>query len=157
MAATLRALSDQVEPPFSLSSIIRSVFPTVIVTGRDLPAGVEEVAALTCDGPLIIYRRDLPLGARRFAIAHALAHLLYDADTKGVQPGRPFSVRREIRADVFALELLAPHVSMIRHVLIWPSAGEPSNADQSVRIAASFGVPPVEIDKRIRALAMHAK
>lgn len=111
---------------------------------------------VTEDGPLIMYRRDLSTADRRFAIAHALAHLLFDFDALGVAPGRPFDAVREARADAFALELLAPHSRMMRHVVFWPldDRGDDREAymDQVDHIAAAFHVPSGQIDQRIRAL-----
>lgn len=156
VAEELRALSCQAEPPFSLPPIVAARWPDASITGRDLPSGVEEIVAFTSDGPLIVYRRDLSTAERRFAIAHALAHLLFDDGSTGVQAGHPFDSEQEVRADDFALELLAPWRCLRRHILLLPSedrCDQESYLDQVDQIAAIYHVPPSAIDQRIRTLA----
>lgn len=160
VAEKLRALSRQVEPPYSIPLLVAEAAPDVVITGRDLPPGIEEIVTVTDDGPLIIYRRGLSTAERRYAIAHALAHLLFDQDSDGVQAGQPFDAMREQRADAFALELLAPHRLLAPRIVYWPSeAGEDREVymDQVDQIAAQFHVPSAQIDQRIRELERQTK
>lgn len=151
IAHALRHGAGQTTPPYSVPAILGAAFPDAVVTGRELPDGIEEVVAQLDDGPLILYRRELPILDQRFAIAHAMAHLLWDLGCAAyVVDGD-----REARADAFALELLAPDEELRERIVFWPVDSGPDRdiyLDQVDRIAARFGVPSSEIDKRIRHL-----
>lgn len=150
VARAIRVAAQQFAPPYSLSAILEVVSAAAVITGCELPDGVEEVVAVTEDGPLILYRRELSTEDRRFALAHAIAHLVYDLD------GSAYVVDddRERRADEFALELLAPSDEMERKLVYLPEDGEDRSIymDQVDLIAAHFHVPAPQIDKRIREL-----
>lgn len=160
-ADELRSFAGLVVPPFSTRRILESHWPTAVVTGRSLPDGIEEAVALTDDGPLIIYRRELASCERRFAIAHAIAHLVFDLGSchrRGIVIERA----REIRADEFARELLIPDRALLLRVTMWPRevfTGPDLDAymDQVDQIASTFHVPPSRIDQRIRELEQYAE
>ena len=107
-AVDLRRRAGQVEPAFSTRQIIDACFPDALVTGRELPPGIDEVVSISPDGPVIIYRRGLPTPSQRFVIAHALAHVMFDRVRGGCRPGSVGHKSREERADRFAAELLIP-------------------------------------------------
>lgn len=113
---------------------------------------------MTPTGPLILYRRDLPVGAQRFAIAHGIAHLIFDfVNDKSIAPlNDPFV---EKRADDFAAELLVPLSELAPMVSRWPEGTEVDPdvdreiyLDQVDEIASCFNVPPLVIDGQIRKL-----
>lgn len=154
VAEALRNLARLTGAPFALPAIFGAAWPAGVVTGRVLPAGIEEIVTVTRDGPLIIYRRELPSPERRFAIAHAFSHLLWDLGGRAKGAGR-FDRRCEQRADAFALELLAPDRLLWPLIVFWPhDGGDDSDiyADQVDRIATHFHVPTSAIDRRIREL-----
>jgi len=161
VAAKLRLMSNQTGPPYSIPMLVSVAFPGAVVTGRALPPGVDEIVTVTDDGALIIYRRQLSTAMQRFVIAHAIAHLIFDADALGVRPGLPFDVEREARADEFAAELLAPTSKLAHHIecLESPPEGDEHEAwlDKLDRMATVFHVPPHVIAKQIRRLNRQAK
>lgn len=139
-------------------SLIRdAAFPDARITGRELPPGVDELVAVTAEGPLVIYARGLSTAGQRFAIAHALAHLLFDVgvDVHGVQPDEPYDAERETRADAFAFELLCPRCQLLQHIVLWPDSDDDAEGyrDQVDQIAAEYHLPPAAIDQQIRELA----
>lgn len=158
VAEALRSFAGQAVPPFSCQVIVETRWPTAIITGRELPIGVDELVTVTCDGVLIIYGRSLSTAERRFVIAHAIAHLLFDLGecTRG---GVIVDERREARADEFARELLVPDRALIRYVSIWPDGlfDREEYLDQVDHIAAVFHVPAGVINQRIHELARVAK
>src|SRR5690348_16042001 len=104
IAADLRHKSGQHDPSFSTRLIIDACFPHAIVTGRDLPPGIDEVVAVEPSKVTILYRRGLPTPSQRFVIAHALAHVMFDRVRGGCRPGSTGQKAREERADRFAAE-----------------------------------------------------
>lgn len=157
IAAALRTRAGLTKPPYSTTRIIQTCFPDVVVTGRKLPPLVDEIVTRTADGPLIVYRRGLSSGEQRLAIAHGLAHLIYDdaADSAGV--GRVGTQSCEERADRFAAELLVPLCDLSRVVQLWPVRAQTGSAhedflDQVDQIAALFNVAAGLIHERIRRL-----
>lgn len=154
VAEALRNLARETVPPFSVPAILGEAFPDAVVTGHDLPEGIEELVTVTPDGVLVIYRRELSTAERRFAIAHAIGHLLYDVDRGRLVQGALMDADREDRADAFALELLAPDRLMRSRIVFWPDQGADTEiyADQVDRIATHFHVPGAVIDQRIREL-----
>jgi Zn-dependent peptidase ImmA (M78 family) len=154
VAEALRNLARQTEPPFSVPAILGEAYPDAVVTGHDLPEGIEELVTVTDDGVLVIYRREMSTAERRFAIAHAICHLLYDVEDGRLLRGDSIDHEREDRADDFAMELLAPDRLLISRIVFWPDQGADADlyADQVDRIAAHFHVPTAPIDKRIREL-----
>ncbi len=109
---------------------------------------------------MIVYRRGLLLGERRFAVAHAIGHLVFD-DVRGspMFRGRGGSPKAERRADRFAEELLVPMRELERHLLIGinPDAtgdGREIYLDHVDQLASRFKAPSDVIDKRIRELIL---
>ena len=148
------------EPPYSTNQIIKACFPTTIVAGGKLPSGVDELVKLTPDGPVIMYSRALSGPEQRFAIAHALAHVLFDDARARMRAGYAGDPVREARADMFAVELLAPVAELVPRIEVLPS----ENGDEheiyldSVDVIASvFGLPAAVIDARIRDLIVTHK
>lgn len=155
IAAELRHRSDQTEPSFSTRRIIETCFPRALVTGRDLPPGVDEAVSETPQGIVILYRRGLPTPSQRFVIAHALSHVIFDRVRGGCRPGSVGHQSREKRADRFAAELLLPLSYLREYVGSWPSkepAEQERYLDQVDEIASHFQVPTGLVDKRIREL-----
>lgn len=153
-AADLRRRASLSEPSFSTKLIIEACFPDVVVTGRVLPIGIQEIVARTDEGPIIIYSRHLPVAKQRYVIAHALAHLIFDGAEGQCGPGYAGDPVREGRADRFAEELLVPLVELRPYIACWPrNENTPEHEiylDQCDEIASRFNVPPFVIDRRIR-------
>lgn len=155
IAAELRHRSGQHDPSFSTRLIIDACFPDTLVTGRDLPPGIDEAVSISVSGPVILYRRGLSTPSQRFVIAHALAHVLFDRVRGGCRPGSVGHKSREERADRFAAELLVPSSMLREYVGRWPSEDPAEHEiylDQVDEIASHFHVPSGLIDKRIREL-----
>ncbi|MGN6105447.1 MAG: ImmA/IrrE family metallo-endopeptidase [Kofleriaceae bacterium] len=159
IAASLRRRAGQHSLPFSTTMIVAACFEGAAVTGRHLPPDVDEAVTVTEDGPLIVYRRGLPTADQRFAIAHAVAHLLFDLDDEAnaCAVGRAGAVDCEDRADRFAAELLAPLSHVAELVRCWPSADPHEHEaylDHVDQLASMFHVPSTVIDRRIRQLEL---
>jgi Zn-dependent peptidase ImmA (M78 family) len=157
VAEAIRCQAQQTEPPFSLPEILEGLCLNAVVAEHDLPDGIEEIVSVTADGPLVILRRDLVLSERRFAIAHAIAHLVYDLPALTSRSGRITDEDREIRADWFARELLAPRRCVRPRIVYWPDGVEIDiYDDQLARLASRFQVPSRAIDQQIRELERDA-
>ena len=87
------------EPLYSTRRIIDACFPGLVVTGRELPEGIHEAVSRTREGGVLVYNRALPTAAKRFAIAHGLAHLLFDDGTSACRAGFLGDPDVEARAD----------------------------------------------------------
>lgn len=105
------------KPPYSTRALMRACFPDVLVTGAALPKNVFELVQVHGSERTVFYKRFIPTGTQRVAIAHAAAHLVFDAansecatptwSRRGVAiPTSPDL--RERRADLVAAEYLAP-------------------------------------------------
>lgn len=153
-AAELRRRAGLINPSFSTRAIIASSFPDLVVTGRRLPPGIEEIVARTIDGPIIIYSRDLSGPKQRYVIAHALAHLLFDGADTSCGPGHVGDPACEARANAFADELLVPLDWLSDYVSVRPGIeGRPCHErylDQCDEIASRFNVPRHVVDRRTR-------
>lgn len=132
IAESIRRRSEQHEPAFSTRQMIDVCFPGTKVTGRRLPAGVHDVVCV--DGAafrshraphVILYNRALPSSAQRYAIAHALAHIIFDGTQAPCSQEHP---ERERRCDRFADELLVPAGRLREYVCAWPS-GDPDEQE----------------------------
>lgn len=160
-AAELRRRAGLTEPSFSTRAIIDECFADVVVTGRRLPPGIQEIVARTDEGPIIIYSRDLPVAKQRYVIAHALAHLLFDGATSSCGPGFVGDPHCEARADRFADELLVPLTELAAYVARLPAQEDSPEQelylDQCDEIASHFNVPSYVIDRRIRELVALGK
>ncbi len=155
IAADLRRRAGQTEPAYSTRQIVESCFPGALVTGGKLPAGVDEIVSRRADGPVIIYARSLSGPEQRFAIAHALAHLLFDGDDAQARPGFAGLSESEARADRFAAELLAPLDELRPYVGRFPSTDAEEHEiylDQVDEISSHFVLPAAVIDLQIRRL-----
>lgn len=153
-AANLRRRARQLQPPFSTRKIIAASFPKVAVTGRTLPPRIDELATRTRDGGLIVYRRDLPIPDQRVAIAHGLAHLIFDDDKDACAVGSVGTPACELRADAFAAELLAPLEILLREMKRWRDRSQSREIylDRVDQLASLFHVPADVIDVRIRVV-----
>ena len=152
-AAELRSRSGQYEPAFSTRLIIDECFPDVLVTGSALEPGIDELVSSTPQGPIILYRRGLATPDQRFAIAHGLAHLIFDGNNGICRPGYVGDPERELRADRFAAELLVPLVELRPYVGRRPSTNRTEHElylDMVDEIASHFHVPAWVVDQRIR-------
>jgi Zn-dependent peptidase ImmA (M78 family) len=160
IAASLRRRADQVEPSYSTMQIIDACFPDTIVTGRVFRPGIEEMVRVherafnTHRAPHVIYyNREMSTGEQRFAIAHALGHIIFDG--KGHDGRCAVDAEREQRCDRFAEELLVPLDELRPFVCAWPSRDPSKNdafLDMSDQISSHFHVPARVIHKRIREL-----
>lgn len=148
-------MAGQTEPAFSTRQMIATCFPDAVVTGKNLPHGVEEVVSRTPDGPVIVYNRSLSPPAQRFVIAHAMAHLFFDDAETAARIGYAGDPAAEARADAFAAELLVPLDELDAYVGVDPSSTDDLYLDQVDEIASHFNVSRGLIDKRIRALRMN--
>lgn len=156
VAADLRKRAGLRGPPYSTTEIIDVCFEDVTVTGRALPKNVDEIVT----NGLIIYKRGLSVPEQRFAIAHGIAHLLFDmqAEADACAIGFVGNPKAERRADLFGAELLVPLADLRNHVNSWPSCSGCRSSDREAyldqvdRIAAKFNVPQWVISERIRKL-----
>jgi Zn-dependent peptidase ImmA (M78 family) len=159
IAASLRRRAEQIEPSYSTRQIIDVCFPGTVVTGRHLPQGVDDVVKVddaafrSHRAPhVIVYRRDLPTADQRFAIAHGIAHVIFDGANNHCAG---FDPRRELRCDRFADELLAPLVELSPYVCAWPSDDPEQQEiylDMVDQIASHFHVPTACISRQIQEL-----
>lgn len=160
VAASLRRRAMQTSARASTTAIIDTCFPGTRVVGRRLPRGVHDVVVIDDQvwrshrAPhVIVYRRDVPTAEQRYAIAHALGHVIFDGT--GGHCGRHFDRDRERRCDRFADELLVPLTHLGRLVTAWPSSDRDAHEvylDLVDRLASRFAVDAAVIDKRIREL-----
>lgn len=145
IACDLRSFAGEARPSFSTSAIIGASFPSVLVTGHELPLGVDELVSIG-KTTTIFYRRGLQPSFQRLAIAHAIAHLIFDAPSNSSgpseqAPGCPFS---ELRADEFACELLAPSALLLSEFpehLLARDENDRSYLDALDSMASLFQVP----------------
>lgn len=154
VASDLRLRAKQNRPAFSTNQIIAMAFPEVLVTGYELPRGVDEAVSRMTRGPVLLYRRGLSTAEQRMAIAHGLAHLIYDDDAP-CAGGRAGSPMRERRADAFAAELLVPLDELAKLLRVMPSKDPDEQQlylDHVDYLASLFQVPASVIRKRIREL-----
>lgn len=155
-AKILRGNAGLTGPAFSLQKILNTCYPDAIVTGHEFPDGIDEAVARTPEGIVILYRRSLSNGAQRFAVAHAIGHLMFDADAEPDEHGRAGSPDAELRADDFAAELLVPLDVLARHLLIGLRPDAPDQRqiylDHCDQLAHFFQVESSLIDQRIRQL-----
>jgi Zn-dependent peptidase ImmA (M78 family) len=159
IAESLRRRSDQTEPAYSTRQIIDVCFPGTIVTGRMMPREVNELVVVDQDAfrshrapHVIFYSRKLPTANQRHAIAHALAHIIFDGANGSCWRAND---ERELRCDAFADELLVPLLSLREYVCVWPGhrgAERERYLDQVDQISSHFHVPQRVIDRRIRQL-----
>lgn len=157
VADSLRRRADQTEPAFSTRQIIDECFPGTVVTGRVMPQNVHELV-LVDEGAfrshraphVIFYSRTLSTDEQRYAIAHALAHIIFDGATGSCwQPDD----ERERRCNGFADELLVPLRMVREYVGLWPNTEDrESYLDQVDQISSHFHVPQAVIDRQIRRL-----
>lgn len=155
IAESLRRRSDQTLPSFSTRQIIDACFPGTIVTGRSLPAPVhemvlvDEAAFRSHRAPhVVFYSRALSTDAQRYAIAHAVAHIIFDGGARRTC-GTPFDAREQ-RCDAFADELLVPLEHLREYVSVWRESDDPETYwDQVDQIASHFHVPQPVVHRRI--------
>lgn len=162
VARDIRRRANQIEPAFSTRQIIEECFPSVMVTGAPLPEGVDEIVSSRPEGFAIVYSRLLSGPEQRLAIAHGLAHVLFDFATADARarPGCVGIPAVEVRADYFAAELLAPLEELAPYVGRWPSSDPEDHEiylDMVDEIASHFVLPASVIDLQVRALAMAQK
>lgn len=160
IAAALRARAGLTKAPYSTSTIIEHCFPDILVTGFRLPAGVDELVTVAREGPVILYSRALPILEQRYAIAHALAHLIFDDKDVCMRVGRAGVAANEQRADDFGAELLAPLTEVAALARLWPSQDAEDHEiylDHVDQIASRFSVPSGVIDSQIRRLGVTCK
>lgn len=161
-AHDLRRQAGLEEPPYSTRHLVDSCFPEILVTGRHLPAGIDELLTVTDSGPVIYYHRGLSSADQRFAIAHALGHVLFDLEAveRRCMPGRPGDPDAELRADLFAAELLVPALEVDPYVGmgVRPSdpAGEAVWLDMIDEIASHFNAPSWVVEAQVAA-ALHLR
>jgi len=153
VAHSLRVRAQLSRPAFSTRAIVDASFPDAVVTGHDLPVGVDEAVTRTDEGIVILYRRGLSSPEQRFAIAHAVGHLLYDH----VTAKKVSEAFRERRADRFASELLVPLYELARVLEVLPSKNPDEQRiylDHVDQLASYFNVPAMLVRSRIRDVVM---
>lgn len=166
---SLRRRAEQVEPSFSTMQIIAACFPGTVVTGRRMRDGIDETLRVDQSRDrrvgrghrrehVIVYNRELPAPEQRYAIAHAIAHIIFDGMHHfGCHLYDPDC---ELRADRFADELLVPLDELAPYVCAWPSADpdeQEAYLDQVDLIASHFNVPARVVHKRIQELPFYVK
>lgn len=144
--------------------IIAACFPGTIVTGRRLRSGVDETLRVDQSRDwrvgrghrrehVIVYNRDLSAPEQRYAIAHALGHIIFD----GLHHFgcHLYDAACEARADRFADELLVPLEELAPYVCAWPNVDPDEHEaylDQVDLIASHFNVAARVVAKRIQEL-----
>lgn len=142
------------EPPFSIADVLAHLFPEVQIGARRMKncASMLEVY----DGPLadgtrafISYDPMLSRGARRFFVAHELAHWIFDYSRRPEwDPAdgawRPLSERR---ADFFASGFLVP--SWCLHPMVDFYLDDPSFERRVARLARRFVVANYHMKARV--------
>lgn len=160
IAAELRRCAGQTKPPFSTSIIIEACFPQILVTGFRLPPGVDEIVASCSEGPTILYSRSLSSPEQRHAIAHGLAHLIFDDRSACIRPGRAGVPKSERRADFFGAELLVPAADLrplVERVPVDTGEDREIYLDHVDRLASFFAMPSAVVDLQIRRLGLTDK
>ena len=160
IAADLRKRAGQTKAPYSTSKIVSTCFPDALVTGYRLPPQVDELVSSCSEGPTILYSRSLPGPEKRYAIAHALAHLLFDKRSACMRPGSAGKPQHELRADFFGAELIAP-LSDVRQVVEFGPSRDPEEheifLDHVDQIASHFNAPARVIHAQIRRIGVDCK
>lgn len=161
IAASLRRRAEQIEPAYSTMQIIEACFPGTIVTGRRMPDEFDELVDVDARAfrshkapHRIYYNRARSTGEQRYAIAHALGHIIFDGPRRRGQREDP---RRELRCDRFADELLVPLIELSPYVCAWPSENADEHEaylDMVDMIASQFHVPASVIERRISHLRL---
>ena len=157
-ATEIRRRAGLCLPAFSTSRVVKLCFPEAVVIGHSLPGGIDEVVSRTEHGVVIVYRRDLSICERRFAVAHAIGHLVFGDVPDGPRyRGVGGSVESEARADAFAAELLVPLIHLERYLEVGHSPhakgdGHESYLDHVDQLASRFKAHSRLIDARIREL-----
>lgn len=155
IAESLRRRSEQTEPAYSTRLIIDACFPGTIVTGRALPTPVHEMVLVDAAAfrshrapHVVFYSRALSTDAQRYAIAHAIAHIIFDGGARRTC-GEPFD-ERELRCDAFADELLVPLERLREYIGLWREDDDPiAYWDQVDQISSHFHVPQSVVHRRI--------
>lgn len=136
---------------YSARTVIETCYPDVMVTGAALPPGIAEVVEVRGGQKTIFYNRRINPMAQRVAIAHGLAHIIFDLGTVERreclrESERMATSRVERRADLFAGELLAPLDEIDEHFdddLFPRDPALRQHFDDEVdHIASTFHVPP---------------
>jgi Zn-dependent peptidase ImmA (M78 family) len=154
IAADLRRRAEQIEPAFSTMQIVEACFPNTLVTGRALRDPADELVTRQSDGRhVIVYNRALTPPEQRYAICHALGHIIFD----GASSCCGNDVERERRCDQFADELLVPLDELAPYVSCVPVDADCEERDLYLDmvdlIASHFGVLASVVDRRIRQLS----
>lgn len=161
-AADLRAQAGLKEPPFSARHLIEECFPDILVSGAKLPRGVAEVVSVGAEGRrTILYNRRMSTSAHRVGIVHGLGHILFDLHTEprecALSTGRHL-LPEEVRADLFAGEILVPFVQLdklLPHPLFPRDPVARRHFDDMLDHAAStFKVPSAFMRQRARDLQL---
>lgn len=151
VARDLRCRARLDRPPYSTTKLVLTAFPNALVTGDELPDGVDEATSETPEGGVILYRRALPICEQRFAIMHGLAHLIWDAGRVACA-----DAWHERRADNFAAETLVPLEDLSAVWRVHPSRDPDRQRlylDHVDQISSMFNAPVQVIRMRIRELA----
>lgn len=159
IALSLRRRAGQVEPAYSTMQIIEACFPGTVVTGRRMADDIDELvhvdprAFRTHKAPhQIFYNRARSTAEQRYAIAHAIGHIVFDGARRR---GQLECSQRELRCDRFADELLVPLDELRPYVCASPSADPEAHEtylDMADQIASHFHVPASVIHRRIEEL-----
>jgi Zn-dependent peptidase ImmA (M78 family) len=160
IAAELRCQAGQTKAPYSTSKIVATCFPDALVTGYRLPPKVDEIVSSCSEGPTILYSRALPVSEQRYAIAHALAHLMFDKRSACMRPGRAGLPKHELRADFFGAEIIAP-LKDVRELAERGPSKDPEEheiyLDHADQLASHFNAPVRVIHAQIRRIGRSIK
>lgn len=154
-ARDARQSCDFEEPPYSTTVLVEVLLPGVLVTGTHaLPPKVIEQVVVAPEGRTIFYNRKVATGAQRVGIAHAVAHLLFDASGGPMSRGCAINFSSgqlsldtaERRADLFAGEVLLPMVELdaLAGPALFPKdpVGAQEFDDLVDQCASRYKVPP---------------
>jgi hypothetical protein len=161
IAASLRRRAVLVEPSYSTMQIIETCFPGTVVSGRALENNCDELVRVDSKAfkshkapHRIWYNRKLSGPEQRYAIAHAIGHIVFDGPrSRGVNDN---AANRELRCDRFADELLVPLAELPAYVGGVRASDDPEQQiaflDMCDQIASHFQVPSGVIVRRINEL-----
>lgn len=159
---------DKKGPSYSTTAVLTKCFPSIVVTGGDLPDGVNAISENRGGQRTIYYRRGIPSDEHRVAIAHEMYHFMSDLknanglrESSAVERSIAFLRRQsdpiEQACDLFAGELLVPLHVLDEYAPEDPFAdGEDAEAVANAidRCASRFQVPLWFMQWRLEALVL---
>jgi|GEM_PF-1584727 len=149
------------EPPFSLKLFFDEFYGYQVIGAR-LPKGYDGELLAQGNNKIIRYRLDSREPSVRFTIAHEIAHsFLHRSENHRCQVSRRFRIyeppelsAKELEADFFALELLAP-MPMLSRLSPGLESISPEQFNNLAReLARIFGINTITMKSRLRDLKL---